>query len=316
MDIGWHASHEQFGPENLLEYAALAEECGFRAVLSSDHFAPWSTSHAESGFSLAWLGAAMARTALPYAVVLAPTGRYHPAVIAQAIATLDRMFPGRLTCALGSGEALNEHITGEPWPDKPEREARLDAAALAILRMLDGEEVDMTAPVMIHRARLYTRPATRPRVFAAALTPESAARVGAWANGLITVNAPLDTLSPIIDAFRSAAGPDAPCHVQMHLSWADDEGEARQAAVDNWRVNALKPRETQDIAMPEEFDAATQHVTDTDLENSVVMFSRFEALRDRLKRLDELGVERTYLHHVGRDQERFLQALGPVMAEW
>jgi hypothetical protein len=123
-------------------------------------------------------------------------------------------------------------------------------------------------------------------------------------------------LSPVIDAFRSAAGPDAPCHVQMHLSWADDEGDARQAAVDNWRVNALKPRETQDIAMPEEFDAATQHVTDADLEDSVVMFSRFEALRDRLKRLDELGVERTYLHHVGRDQERFLQALGPVMAEW
>lgn len=316
MDIGWHASHEQFGPDDLLRYATLAEECGFHAVLSSDHFAPWSTSHAESGFSLAWLGAAMARTTLPYAVVLAPTGRYHPAVIAQAIATLDRMFPGRLTCALGSGEALNEHITGEPWPAKPEREARLDAAASAILRMLDGDEVDTTTPVMIDRARLHTRPATRPQVFAAALTPESAARVGAWAHGLITVNAPVDTLSPVIEAFRSSAGPHAPCHVQMHVSWADDEAEARQSAVDNWRVNALTPQETQDIATPEDFDAATQHVTAADLEDSVVMFSRFEVLRDRLKELDELGVERTYLHHVGRDQERFLRTLGPAMAEW
>ncbi|HEY0067269.1 MAG TPA: LLM class flavin-dependent oxidoreductase, partial [Flavisolibacter sp.] len=108
--IGYHASHEQFTPSELLRYAKLAEEAGFTSVNCSDHFNPWSERQGQSGFSFAWLGAAMMNSSLPFGVVCTPGYRYHPAVVAQAAATLAEMFPGRFWMSLGSGEALNERI--------------------------------------------------------------------------------------------------------------------------------------------------------------------------------------------------------------
>ena len=123
--VGWHASHEQISPRELLTAARRAEEAGFDAGMSSDHFSPWSERQGESGFAWSWLGAALATTALPFGVVNAPGQRYHPAIVAQAAATLTEMFPGRLWVALGTGEASNEHITGDRWPDKARRNQRL-----------------------------------------------------------------------------------------------------------------------------------------------------------------------------------------------
>jgi alkanesulfonate monooxygenase SsuD/methylene tetrahydromethanopterin reductase-like flavin-dependent oxidoreductase (luciferase family) len=116
--IGYQASHEQFAPSHLLKLVKRAEEAGFTAVNSSDHFHPWSTEQGQSGYAFAWLGAAMHQTGLPFGSVCAPGQRYHPAIVAQAIATLSEMFEGRFWIALGSGEALNERITGERCPDK------------------------------------------------------------------------------------------------------------------------------------------------------------------------------------------------------
>src|SRR3954464_5634064 len=113
MTIGYQASHEQFTPADLLKFVMLAESAGFGAVNSSDHFHPWSERQGQSGFAFAWLGAAMQATAMRYGSVCAPGQRYHPAIIAQAVATLGEMFPGRYWIALGTGEALNERITGE-----------------------------------------------------------------------------------------------------------------------------------------------------------------------------------------------------------
>ena len=110
--VGWHASHEQVAPSRLLDAVRRAEEAGFDAAMSSDHFSPWSERQGESGFAWSWLGAAMATTALPFGIVNAPGQRYHPAIIAQAAATLAEMFPDRLWVALGTGEYSNEHITG------------------------------------------------------------------------------------------------------------------------------------------------------------------------------------------------------------
>src|SRR4051812_41340550 len=109
--IGYQISHEQFKPSELLRYAVMAEQAGFQALLSSDHFNPWSERQGQSGFALSWLGAAMQATSLPCGVVCAPGERYHPAIVAQAAATLGELFEGRFWMTLGSGEALNEHIT-------------------------------------------------------------------------------------------------------------------------------------------------------------------------------------------------------------
>src|SRR5215203_2693151 len=123
--IGYHASHEQFPPSELLALVQEAERAGFAAAMCSDHLAPWGTAQGNSGFAWAWLGAAMQATALPFGVVNAPGQRYHPAIIAQAAATLAEMFPGRFWVAFGSGQAMNEQVTGERWPPKPERNQRL-----------------------------------------------------------------------------------------------------------------------------------------------------------------------------------------------
>ena len=127
--IGFHASHEQFGPDHLLRLVRAAEEAGFDAAMCSDHWAPWSEEQGQSGHAWTWLGAALATTSLPFGVVNAPGQRYHPAVIAQATATLNVMFPDRFWIAIGSGELMNEHITGERWPAKAERNARLRECA-------------------------------------------------------------------------------------------------------------------------------------------------------------------------------------------
>src|SRR3712207_2583518 len=116
MPIGYHASHEQFPPSELLRLVQLAEQTGFTAASCSAHFHPWTQAQGHSAHAWTWLGAAMQATQRPFAVVNAPGQRYHPAIIAQAAATLAEMFPGRFAICVGSGENLNEHITGEPWP--------------------------------------------------------------------------------------------------------------------------------------------------------------------------------------------------------
>jgi probable non-F420 flavinoid oxidoreductase len=308
MQIGFHASHEQFPPSQLLDLARRAEDVGFDAVLSSDHLAPWSASQGHSGFAYAWLGAALTSTTVPYGVVTAPGDRYHPAVVAQALATLADLGPGRLVPYLGSGQALNEHVTGRRWPDKPERNQRLAECAQVIGSLLAGETVDHDGLVTVRDARLYSLPDTVPPLFAAALTPATAAAVAGWADGLITVAARPAGLREVVDAFRSAAGEDRPVHLQAHLSWADTDEEARDQALRRWRANALPPELTESLTTPEQFDLATRDVTASDLEGSVLMSSDLSRYADALHSWAALGIDRVYLHQVGPDQERFLDS--------
>src|SRR5688500_19904508 len=123
--LGYHCAHEQLPPSTLLRHLKDAADAGFTAAMCSDHFHPWSERQGHSGFTWSWLGAALEATPLSFGTVCAPGQRYHPAVIAQAAATLAVMYPERFWLAVGSGEALNEKITGDPWPSKEQRNARL-----------------------------------------------------------------------------------------------------------------------------------------------------------------------------------------------
>src|SRR5215207_10018496 len=169
--VGYHASHEQFAPSELLRYIGSAEQAGFAAGMSSDHFTPWSEKQGQSGFAWSWLGAAMQATDLPFGMVCAPGQRYHPAIIAQAAATLAEMFPGRLWCAFGSGQYMNEHITGTGWINKPDRNARLLECVKVIRALWGGETVSLRGKyITVDEAKLYTRPAQIPLVLGAAIT--------------------------------------------------------------------------------------------------------------------------------------------------
>ena len=230
--IGIHASHEQIAPSALLAAMRDAEAAGFERAWSSDHFSPWSERQGESGFAWSWLGAAMQATAMPFGVVNAPGQRYHPAIVAQAAATLAELFPGRLQVALGTGEFSNEHITGEPWPRKEIRNARLRECVDVIRALFAGEVVDHDGLVTVDRARLWTLPDEPPPLLATAVSVETAAFAGEWADGLITINQPREHLERMLAAFREHGGEGKPVAVQVHLSWAESEDEALRIAHD------------------------------------------------------------------------------------
>jgi len=308
--IGFHASHEQFAPDRLLRLVQAAEAAGFDAAMCSDHWGPWSEEQGESGFAWSWLGAAMATTSLPYGVVNAPGQRYHPAIIAQAAATLNVMFPDRFWVAVGSGQLLNEHITGERWPPKPERNERLRESAGVMRRLWAGETVSHAGHVTVSEAQLWTRPERPPMLVGAAVTPETAAWVAEWADALITVVQPDEQLDAVVDAFRSHGGANKPMYLQVHLAYAPTDAEARDAAFAQWRQNTLPNSVMTDLAHPAQISAAASHVTPDDLDGAVRISSDPGQHVDWLRGDVERGFEALYLHEVGPDQERFVEVFG------
>lgn len=308
--IGYHASHEQFAPDDLMRWVVRAEQAGFTAAMSSDHFSPWSTAQGQAGFAWSWLGAAMQATALPFSIVTAPGDRYHPAILAQAIATLAVMFPGRFAPALGSGEALNEHITGNRWPPKAERDARFRECATIIRALLAGETVTHDGLVTVDDAKLWTRPETPPPLIGAALSEDTARQIGTWADGMITVQGPPEKLRAMIDAFREVAGHDAPVYLQSHISYAATDEEAQANAVDQWKGCVLAGQLGSELRSVRLFEAAASTVRPDDLASAVRISADLKQHRDWIAGDLALGIQGCYLHNVGRNQQEFIDVFG------
>ncbi len=306
---GFHASHEQIPPARLLSDVRRAEAAGFDAGMCSDHFAPWSERQGESGFAWAWLGAALEATSWRFGVVNAPGQRYHPAIIAQAAATLESMYPGRFWVALGSGEASNEHITGDVWPRKEVRTRRLEECVDVIRRMLRGEEVSHDGLVTVDRARLWEVPDPLPRLVGPAVSLDSAARVARWSDGMVTVNQPPEQLRRMVEAHRDAGG-TGPLALQVHLSWAPTEEEAEAIAHDQWRSNVFAEPISWDVDSADGFDVVAETVSVEKVRQVVEVSADLGWHRDRLATYADLGFDEIYLHHVGQSQERFLDAFG------
>lgn len=304
--IGFHASHEQIDPRQLLVDVQLAERAGFEMGMCSDHLNPWSTRQGHSGYTWAWLGAALAVTSFELGCVCAPGQRYHPAVVAQKIGTLGQMFPDRFWTALGSGEASNEHVTMDGWLSKEKRTERLEECVQVIRRLLAGEEVTHDGLVRVDRARVWDRPVEPPRLLGPAVSVASAARVAGWADGLITINQPHETLRQVIGAYREAGG-RGPLALQVHLSWAATAGEAERIAFDQWRTNVFGGTVPWDIHTPEDFDALGEHVTLASVQQAVRISADAGQHTQWLKEYADLGFDDLYLHHVGQHQEAFIE---------
>ena len=308
--LGYQASHEQFSPSELLRYCKLAEEAGFTSINSSDHFHPWSKDQGQSGYSFAWLGAAMSQSKLPFGVVCTPGYRNHPAIVAQATATLNEMFPDRFWLALGSGEALNERITGEKYPVKAERNERLLECHQVIQRLLNGETVTHFGRVTVEHAKLYTLPAKKPLVIGAAVTKETAAWMGGWADAMITVHRPFSELKEVVEAFRNNGGEGKPVFLKVQLSYAKTEEEALMGAHHQWRNNIFHSTVLGDLWQVEQFDELGKFVQPDELKGMVRISADVQQHIDWIAKDMELGFERMILHNVNRQQELFIDVFG------
>jgi coenzyme F420-dependent glucose-6-phosphate dehydrogenase len=230
---GWLCSHESYQPEQLIDQAVNAEELGFDMVLGSDHFHPWVDDTSAAGFVWSWLGAVAARTdRIRLATsVTCPLFHYHPALIAQAAATVDRISGGRFVLGVGTGENINEGPLGFEFPGYKERIARMDEALDIMHRLLAGEKVDHNGEYYtVDKARLYSPPTHGVPIWMAAGGPKSAAFAGANADGLITsVKVPEDTKERVIGPFQEASTSSNADGSVLATRWtvlASDEDEA------------------------------------------------------------------------------------------
>ena len=310
MKLGYHASHEQFSPSLLLKLVQKAEKAGFTSVLSSDHFHPWSEKQGESGFAWSWLGAAMQATNLEFGVVNAPGQRYHPAIIAQAVATLDEMFPKRFWLCAGSGQALNENITGDKWPAKEYRNARLQESVEVMRDLWAKDYVSHRGIIRVENAKLFTKPTHIVPVYGAALTQPTAKWLSTWADGLITISKPLDELTSMVETFRGAEGSNKPMALKVQVSYAASEKEALKGAWEQWKNNIFPSDITSELKTPEQFDAVGEKVREEDLRKYVLIGSEASFFIDKIRSFAELGFDKIIIHNVNEGQEEFINFFG------
>ncbi len=309
--FGYHASHEQYRPGDLLAFVHAAEAAGFGAAMCSDHFHPWLETQGQSGYAWSWLGAALERTALTFGTVSAPGDRYHPAILAQAGATLSFMYPDRLWMSLGSGEALNESITGLNWVPKPERNERLKESADVMRALWAGETVTHRGRIIVEEAKLYTRPERPPLIIGAAVSVATARWLGSWADGLITVaGGPVERLQRVVDAFREGGGEGKPVLAQVKLAWGPDEAKVREDAFRQWRTNLFDGDVLWELRTPKQFEQAAMHTRPEDLDQSVRVSSDLERHAAWIQEYMAVGLDEVSLHNVATNQRGFIEAFG------
>ncbi len=315
--IGYSAALEQFHPNDLLHYCQLAEQHGFQGVMAADHFQPWVPQQGHNAFVYAWMGALGVTTSHTFGPgVTCPCFRYHPAVIAQAAATLAAMFPGRFWLGLGSGEALNEHVVGGVWPEPLERMEMLIESVDLVQKLLSGNPARYRGRYFtMEKVQLYTLPPVPPPIYIAATGPQTVRFAGKTCAGLITPGANHEKLQAILNNFNQSArdaGRDPITLrrlLQLHISWARTDEEALQYALTEWPNGGMAfPK--QDIRTPEDFAAIARLVRPEHFTGRVLISADLEAHRRHLQGFIDLGFDEIYVHNVGRNQEEFLRVFG------
>ena len=317
LRIGYAAMLEQFHPSEAVALSAYAESKGFSGVMAADHFQPWVPAQGQSAFVWNVLAALGERTTGDLGPgVTAPTFRWHPAMVAQASATLAAMYPGRHWLGLGSGEALNEHIVGHYWPEAPERINRMFEALEIINKLfaasVAGKDTKHSGQYYkLESTRLWTMPDVPPEILIATAGPVTAKRAGKHADGLITVGAPLEKISMLFGKFDDGAreaGKDpakSPKVLQLHLSWADTDEAAMANALHEWPNGGMKFPKA-DIRSPFELEQMAKLVRAEDFDGRMVISADPDVHRAHIQRFADLGFDRIYLHNVGRNQREWI----------
>lgn len=306
VDLGYALSSEEFGPNELVEQAARAEEVGFDFASISDHYHPWLDAQGESPFVWTTLGGiARATDDLDLGVgVTCPTMRTHPAVIAQAVATVTTMFDGRFFFGVGTGENLNEHVIGEHWPEHPVRMEMLEESIEVIRKLWKGKQTSHHGDHYdVQNACLYTLPEKNPPVVASAFGPKTAAASASFADGFWTTGPAGD----LLDAYREEGG-EGPAYTQLTACYADSEDEAIATVYEYWRQSLLPGELNQILPTPTHFEQATQMVSEDDVAaGPMITHPDADTHIENIERAIEAGYDHVYVHQVGPDQESFFE---------
>lgn len=321
LTIGYAAMLEQFHPTEIVELSVLAEQHGFSGVMAADHYQPWVPQQGQAAFVWNVLTALGERTVGDIGPgVTAPTFRWHPAMVAQASATLAAMYPGRHWLGLGSGEALNEHVIGGYWPEAAERSNRMFEAIEIIKKLfrsgIEGKDVKHSGQFYtLESTRLWTMPEVAPEILVATAGPINAKRTGKYADGIITVGAPLEKISMLFGKFEegvreSGRDPEGmPKVLQVHMSWAETDEEALANAMTEWPNGGMKFPKA-DIRSPHDFAQMAKLVRPEDFEGRMVISADPDKHRAAIQRYVDLGFDRVYLHNVGRNQKEWIEVFG------
>jgi G6PDH family F420-dependent oxidoreductase len=306
MQIGYFLASEEYSPRDLIEQARKAEQAGFHALWISDHFHPWNDEQGHSGFVWSTIGALAQAVSIPVTTgVTCPTVRIHPAVIAQAAATSGVLHEGRFNLGLGSGEALNEHILGDHWPEADIRLEMLEEA-VEVIRTLwqGGQQSHYGLHYAVENARIYDLPETLPKLIVSGFGPKAiklAARIG---DGFATTSPDEEA----IGLYRSEGG-TGPIHAGTKVCFGRDADEARKTVHRLWPNEALPGELAQVLPTPSHFEQACELVTPDQL--SAPVGPDLDAHHEALKAYEEAGVDELFVQQIGPEQDLFFDEWAP-----
>ena len=307
MKIGYFLSTEEYSPAELLVQARAAEAAGFEALWISDHFHPWNNEQGNSAFVWSVIGAISQACDLPVTTaVTCPTVRTHPAIIAQAAATSAQMLDGKFILGVGSGEALNEHVLGDPWPTLDRRLEMLEEAVALMRELWTGDVVSWEGKYYkTDHARIYNLPTTPPEVYVSGFGPKAtdlAARIG---DGFINTAPDGDLLT----RFKESSG-GKPAQAGAKVAFAPDAEEGWQHAYRLWPNAGLPGELAQILPTPEHFEQATELVTLDAIRESTVAGNDPEQHLEQVRSYAEAGFDELYVANMGPHFEEMIAFYG------
>lgn len=303
MRIGYFLASEEYGPGESVRQARLAEDHGMASVWISDHFHPWLDAQGQSPFVWTTIGAIAQATRLHITTaVTCPLMRIHPAIIAQAAATAAVLSEGRFTLGLGSGEALNEHILGDRWPNAGVRLEMLQEAVEVIRALFTGEVVHhLGEHYEVDHARLYTLPDQPVPIHMSGFGPMSAQLAGRIADGFINTKPDAE----LVRAFQDAGGRGKPMAAGMKVCWAPTREQGVETAHRIWANEELPGELAQVLPTPEHFEQAVELVTPEMVGSTVPCGPDPQPYIESIKKYAEAGFDELYIQQIGPDQDEF-----------
>src|SRR6266496_273813 len=305
MKFGYTLSTEEHNPKDLVAAAVRAEESGFDFLGISDHFHPWTRAQGQSPFSWSVIGAIAqaTNTIQVFSEVVCPIMRYHPAIVAQAAATSQILLDGRYSLGLGTGEALNEHVTGEGWPHSDIRRAMLEEAIEIIRALWTGKQVSLYGQFFsLEAARLFTLPDTLPPMIISAFGPKSAELAGRVGDGFVSA----EPDKQLVEMFRSGQHLQRPTYAQLDVSFDTDAERAAKRVKEQWPQGGVAGQAITELRLPQYFEQAAKPLTVEQVSKDVVCGNTIEDYLKQVRLYRDAGYDHIYFHNIGADQQAFL----------